>query len=134
MKRATAYAFAIGLVAALTAIPAYAAKPTDNDGDGYTRGEEFLAGTSDLEADSIPDLSSYTTILDIENPVFDGAVFFDNIDRIGSANLTFETGYPGIDSSWPHTFEVVEKMVVGLDDETTYQILRGNGLRMLGLD
>ena len=58
----------------------------------------------------------------------------DNIDRIGSANVAFESGYPGIDSSWPHTLETVEKMVIDLDDDTAYRILRGNGLRMLGLD
>ncbi len=54
----------------------------DNDGDGFTRGEEFLAGTSDFESDSTPGLASYTTVLDLENPVFDGAVFFDNIDQV----------------------------------------------------
>ena len=51
-------------------------------------------------------------------------------------NICFETDYPHTDTTWPNSKSYVEKMVAdsGLDDETTYKVLRGNAIRMLELD
>jgi predicted TIM-barrel fold metal-dependent hydrolase len=57
-----------------------------------------------------------------------------SIYEIGVNNVTYETDYPHTDTTWPHTMEWVEKMMVGIPDEIVYKILRGNALRMLGLN
>jgi predicted TIM-barrel fold metal-dependent hydrolase len=57
-----------------------------------------------------------------------------SLDEIGVDNVTFETDYPHSDSTWPDTKEIAEEMFAGLDDETVYKIVRGNAIRMLGLD
>ena len=56
------------------------------------------------------------------------------LDVIGRDNATFETDYPHVDSTFPHTKEVALEHVKGLDDETVYKLMRGNAIRMLGLD
>lgn len=58
----------------------------------------------------------------------------ESLDTIGVDNVTFETDYPHSDSTWPDTKEIAEEMFAGLDEETTYKIVRGNAIRMLGLD
>lgn len=55
------------------------------------------------------------------------------IKTVGEDNATFETDYPHVDSTWPHTKQVAEEHVVGLSDEVTYKLLRGNAIRMLEL-
>jgi predicted TIM-barrel fold metal-dependent hydrolase len=57
-----------------------------------------------------------------------------SLDEIGVDNVTFETDYPHTDSTWPHTKKVAEEMMEGLDAETVYKIVRGNAIKMLGLD
>jgi predicted TIM-barrel fold metal-dependent hydrolase len=57
----------------------------------------------------------------------------DSIDQVGRDNITFETDYPHTDSTWPETKQVAEKLLAGLPDETIYKIVRGNAIRMLGL-
>jgi predicted TIM-barrel fold metal-dependent hydrolase len=58
----------------------------------------------------------------------------DSIDKIGHENVCFETDYPHTDTTWPHTREHIEKMIVGISDDLVYKILRGNAIRMLELD
>jgi hypothetical protein len=53
---------------------------------------------------------------------------------VGRDNATFETDYPHVDSTFPHTKEVALDHVKGLDDETVYKLMRGNAIRMLDLD
>jgi predicted TIM-barrel fold metal-dependent hydrolase len=57
-----------------------------------------------------------------------------SLDEIGVDNVTFETDYPHVDSSWPESKEVASELLAGLDDEVQYKILRGNAIRMLSLD
>ena len=59
-----------------------------------------------------------------------------NLDTVGVDNICFETDYPHTDTTWPNTKDYVEKMIAdsGLDEETTYKVLRGNAIRMLELD
>ena len=65
---------------------------------------------------------------------FDDPHGLQSLDSVGVDNVTFETDYPHSDSTWPHTKEVAEKLVKGLDDETIYKLMRGNAIRMLHLD
>lgn len=57
-----------------------------------------------------------------------------SLDKVGRDNATFETDYPHVDSTFPHTKEVALDHVQGLDDETVHKLMRGNAIRMLGLD
>jgi len=65
---------------------------------------------------------------------FDDEHGLESLERVGIDNVTFETDYPHSDSTWPETKEVGERHVAGLDEETTYKIIRGNAIRMLHLD
>jgi predicted TIM-barrel fold metal-dependent hydrolase len=57
-----------------------------------------------------------------------------SLDVVGEDNITFETDYPHTDSSWPDTKEIAEGMFSGLTDEQIYKAVRGNAIRMLGLE
>jgi predicted TIM-barrel fold metal-dependent hydrolase len=57
-----------------------------------------------------------------------------SIDSVGVDNATFETDYPHTDSTWPHTKRVASELLAGVSDEVAYKILRGNAIRMLGLE
>ncbi len=57
-----------------------------------------------------------------------------SIEDVGVDNVTFETDYPHTDSTWPDTKALAEGYVAGLDDDVVYKIMRGNAIRMLGLD
>ena len=56
-----------------------------------------------------------------------------SLDVVGEDNITFETDYPHTDSSWPDTLEIAEAMFAGLTEEQIYKAVRGNAIRMLGL-
>jgi predicted TIM-barrel fold metal-dependent hydrolase len=65
---------------------------------------------------------------------FEDAAGLAQIDAIGPDQVTFEVDYPHADGTWPNTKAVAEKMFANLDDDKTYKIMRGNTIRMLGLD
>ena len=58
----------------------------------------------------------------------------ESLHRIGVDNVTFETDYPHTDSTWPNTLEVAQEMMGDLPADVVYKIVRGNAIRMLGLD
>lgn len=58
----------------------------------------------------------------------------DSLAKVGVDNTTFETDYPHTDSTWPDTKVVAMDLMKGLDAETVYKLMRGNAIRMLGLD
>jgi len=58
----------------------------------------------------------------------------ESLHRIGVDNVTFETDYPHTDSTWPNTLAVAESMMGDLPADVVYRIVRGNAIRMLGLD
>ncbi|MCU1455004.1 MAG: amidohydrolase [Acidimicrobiales bacterium] len=66
--------------------------------------------------------------------------FFDDphglrsLDEIGATRVTFESDYPHSDSTWPNTRQVAEEQTKHLDDATIELLMRGNAIRMLGLD
>jgi predicted TIM-barrel fold metal-dependent hydrolase len=66
--------------------------------------------------------------------------FFDDpnglmlIDQIGEDNITYESDYPHSDSTWPRTRQIAEKQMAGLTDEQRYKVVRGNAIKLFGLD
>lgn len=56
------------------------------------------------------------------------------LDKTGVDNIAYETDYPHGDTTWPNTKQYVSKLLAGLDDVSVHKILRGNALKMLGLD
>ena len=56
------------------------------------------------------------------------------IDEIGEDNITYESDYPHSDSTWPRTREIAEKQMAGLTDEQRYKVVRGNAIKLFGLD
>ena len=58
----------------------------------------------------------------------------DSLEKCGEDNITFETDYPHSDSTWPHSKEVGQKLMGHLPPETIRKLVRGNAIKMLGLD
>jgi predicted TIM-barrel fold metal-dependent hydrolase len=56
------------------------------------------------------------------------------LDAIGADQVTFEVDYPHADGTWPHSKAIVEGMLRDLDDATIRKLVRGNTIRMLGLE
>ena len=68
-----------------------------------------------------------------------GCFFRDNfglhsLEAVGVDNITFETDYPHTDSTWPDTEKVAIEMMGHLPPDVIRKIVRGNAIRMLGLD
>jgi predicted TIM-barrel fold metal-dependent hydrolase len=66
--------------------------------------------------------------------------FYDDLaglaarDVIGVDQILFETDYPHQDSTWPKTAEAVLSFADRLDDIDLHKVLRGNAVKLLGLD
>ncbi len=58
----------------------------------------------------------------------------ESLDAVGVNNITFETDYPHTDSTWPDTKQVATEMMSALKPDAVRKIVRGNAIRMLGLD
>jgi predicted TIM-barrel fold metal-dependent hydrolase len=58
----------------------------------------------------------------------------DSLAQVGVDNVLFETDYPHSDSTWPNSKAVAEKLFDGMPEDAVYKIMRGNAIRMLGLD
>ena len=56
------------------------------------------------------------------------------LEEIGVERVTYESDYPHSDSTWPNTRQIAEEQMKGLDERTIELIVRGNAIRMLGLD
>jgi len=56
------------------------------------------------------------------------------IHRVGVDNATFETDYPHTDSTWPDTKQIATEMMKDVPDDVVYKLMRGNAIKMLGLD
>lgn len=84
--------------------------------------------------DKVPDPPSTYFKRQIYGCFFDDAHGLRSLDEIGRDRVTFETDFPHSDSTWPHTVKVAERLFAELDDDTIYDIVRGNAIRMLGLD
>jgi predicted TIM-barrel fold metal-dependent hydrolase len=64
---------------------------------------------------------------------FKDSVGLDLLDRVGRHNIAFETDYPHQDGTWPNTHQVAKELFGHLDDETVFDIVRGNAIRLLDL-
>jgi predicted TIM-barrel fold metal-dependent hydrolase len=85
-------------------------------------------------ADQIPEPPSAYFHRNVFACFFRDPVGIDMIERVGVDNITFETDYPHTDTTWPHTKEVATEMMRDVPDDIAYKLLRGNAIRMLGLD
>jgi predicted TIM-barrel fold metal-dependent hydrolase len=84
--------------------------------------------------DTIPEPPSTYYFRQVFGCFFRDVHGLESLHRIGVDNVTFETDYPHTDSTWPHTLAVAQSMMGGLPAEVVYKIVRGNAIRMLGLD
>src|SRR5260221_9298215 len=57
-----------------------------------------------------------------------------NRDYIGIDQITFESDYPHQDSTWPNTEAYAAKAMATLTDEEIFKIVRGNAIKLFGLD
>ena len=65
---------------------------------------------------------------------FKDSVGIQNLDLVGRRNIAFETDYPHQDGTWPNTHQVAKELFGHLDDDTVFDIVRGNAVRLLGLE
>ncbi|HUD17645.1 MAG TPA: amidohydrolase family protein, partial [Acidimicrobiales bacterium] len=65
---------------------------------------------------------------------FDDAHGIRSVDEIGEDNITYESDYPHSDSTWPNTAKIAEEQMANLTDEQKRKIVRGNAIKLFGLD
>jgi len=85
-------------------------------------------------ADTIPEPPSTYWYRQIYGCFFRDRHGLESLERIGVDNVTFETDYPHTDSTWPDTLAVATEMMAHLPAEVRHKVVRGNAIRMLGLD
>lgn len=56
------------------------------------------------------------------------------LDEVGVDNVLFETDYPHQDGTWPRTRDLAAQMFDGIEQSKVDKILRGNAVRLFGLD
>ena len=68
--------------------------------------------------------------------IFDDEVGLANRNVVGIDQITFEVDYPHADSTFPHTKETAQLICdkAGLDDQERYKLLRGNAIKLYGLE
>ncbi|HZQ26064.1 MAG TPA: amidohydrolase family protein [Acidimicrobiales bacterium] len=68
--------------------------------------------------------------------IFDDLVGLQMRDSIGMGQICFETDYPHVDSTYPHSLETADRLVqaAGLSETERWQFLRGNAIRCYGLE
>jgi predicted TIM-barrel fold metal-dependent hydrolase len=57
-----------------------------------------------------------------------------SLDSCGVDNVMFEVDYPHSDSTWPDSRAVAEDIMTGLPAEVVQKLVRGNAIKMFGLD
>ena len=85
-------------------------------------------------ADKVPEPPSTYFHDQVYGCFFDDAHGLRSVEEIGVDNITYESDYPHSDSTWPHTKEIAERQMAHLDDEQRRKIVRGNAIRLFGLD
>jgi len=64
---------------------------------------------------------------------FKDSVGIEILDRIGVDQVMFESDYPHLDSTWPHTHRTAGELFGHLDPSVVDKIARGNAARLLGV-
>jgi predicted TIM-barrel fold metal-dependent hydrolase len=82
----------------------------------------------------VPDRPSQYYYRQVVSCFFKDGVGVENLDRVGRENIAFETDYPHQDGTWPNTHQVAKQLFGHLDPATVHQIVRGNAIRLLGLE
>jgi len=85
-------------------------------------------------ADKVPEPPSTYFRRQVYGCFFDDAHGLRSVAEIGEDNITYESDYPHSDSTWPHTKEIAERQMAGLDDDVRRKIVRGNAIRLFELD
>ena len=85
-------------------------------------------------ADIVPEPPSTYFHRQVYGCFFDDAHGLKSVDEIGEDNITYESDYPHSDSTWPHTRQIAEEQMKDLTDEQRYKIVRGNAIKLYGLD
>jgi predicted TIM-barrel fold metal-dependent hydrolase len=57
-----------------------------------------------------------------------------SLDACGVDNVMFEVDYPHSDSTWPDSRAVAADVLKGLPEDVVHKIVRGNAIRLFGLD
>ena len=65
---------------------------------------------------------------------FNDAHGLRSLEEIGVDNVTYESDYPHSDSTWPNTRQIAEEQMKVLPRDVVEKVVRGNAIRMLGLD
>jgi predicted TIM-barrel fold metal-dependent hydrolase len=85
-------------------------------------------------ADKVPNPPSTYFRDHVYGCFFDDAHGLRSVDEIGVDNITYESDYPHSDSTWPHTRQIAERQMAHLDSESIRKIVRGNAIKLFGLD
>ncbi|MGH9307470.1 MAG: amidohydrolase family protein [Acidimicrobiales bacterium] len=85
-------------------------------------------------ADKVPERPSTYYYRQVYGCFFDDAHGLKNIEAVGEDNITYESDYPHSDSTWPETRQIAEVQMKDLTDEQVYKVVRGNAIKMLGLN
>jgi predicted TIM-barrel fold metal-dependent hydrolase len=85
-------------------------------------------------ADIVPEKPSSYFPDHVYGCFFDDAHGLKSVDEIGEDNITYESDYPHSDSTWPRTREIAEEQMADLTDEQRRKIVRGNAIKLFGLD
>jgi predicted TIM-barrel fold metal-dependent hydrolase len=83
--------------------------------------------------DSIPEPPSAYYYRQVFGCFFNDQHGVNSLDEVGRYNVTFESDYPHVDSNWPYTKEVAQRLMKGLPPDVIYDLIRGNARRMLGM-
>lgn len=68
--------------------------------------------------------------------IFDDLAGLQLRESVGMGQICFETDYPHVDSTYPHSRDTVNRLatVAGLSDAEVVQFVRGNAVRCYGLE
>jgi predicted TIM-barrel fold metal-dependent hydrolase len=80
-----------------------------------------------------PELPSTYYYRQITSCFFKDPVGVALLDRVGEANVVFETDYPHQDGTWPHSRQAASDQFGHLPQATINRIARGNAIELLGL-
>lgn len=83
--------------------------------------------------DKVPEKPSTYYYRQIYGCFFEDNYGIDNLEKVGLANVCYETDYPHSDSTWPKSKEVAMEMMGHLPPETIKRLVRTNAQEMLGL-